>query len=53
MLYFNFPQMWMNVATTTAVSMAVRTCWEVTAVAVLRATCSTISGISVWVSYSD
>lgn len=45
--------MWMNAAATTAVSTAARTCWEVTAVAVLRATCSTTSGTSVWVSCCD
>lgn len=39
--------MWMSVAVTTAASTAARTCWEVTAVAVLRAMCSTTSGTSV------
>lgn len=45
--------MWMSVAVTTAVSTAVRTCWEVSAVAVRRATCSTTNGTSAWVSYTD
>jgi len=35
---------------TTDASMAARTCSEATAVAAHRATCSTTSGTSVWVS---
>lgn len=48
--FFTFPQMWMSAAATTAVSMAARTCWEATAAAARRVTCSTTSGTSVWVS---
>lgn len=48
--FFTSPQMWMSVAATTAVSTAARTCWEATAAAARRVTCSTTSGTSVWVS---
>lgn len=49
-IFFISPQMWMSAAATTAVSTAARTCWEVTAAAARRVTCSTTSGTSVWVS---
>jgi len=45
-------RMWMSVAVTTAASTAVRTCWEVSAAVVLRATCSITSGTSVWMRMS-
>lgn len=45
-------QMWTSAAVTTAASTAVRTCWEVSAVAVRTATSSTTSGTSVWVSHA-
>lgn len=48
-----FHQMWMSAAATIAVSTAVRTWWEVTAVAVHRVTSSTTSGTSAWVSSTD
>lgn len=40
----------MSVMVTTGVSMAVRTWWVDTGAAVHKATCSTTSGTSVWVS---
>lgn len=40
----------MSVTETTGASMAARMCLEATDVAAHRATCSTTSGISVWVS---
>lgn len=43
-------QMWTSVMETIGASTAARTCSEATAAAVRRATCSTTSGISVWVS---
>lgn len=48
--HFHLPQMWTSAAATIAVSTAVRTWWEVSAAAVLRATCSTTSGTNAWVS---
>lgn len=43
-------QMWTSVTETTGASTAARTCSEATAAAVHRATCSTTSGTSAWVS---
>lgn len=49
-LHVRLKQIRMSVKVTTDVSMAVRTWWVGTGVAVRKATCSTTSGTSAWVS---